>query len=321
MKLAALDLGSNSFLCLIADIDQQRKIVVEQDLLHMVRLGEGLQSSRRFSEAALQRADAALKLFKENIKKANCDHVLAFATAAARDAINKEDLFQICKNHQIPIEIVSGPQEAEVTFFGATCEVADMPSLKLQPDSYQLVIDIGGRSTEMILGYEEKIKFARSLNIGCVGFTEEFKPLFPLESEAILKIQQQIQHVIHDTVLEILNLVQGKQIVVIAVAGTPTTLAAMEVGKYSVAAVEGFEFTAQRLENWSNHLATRTPLEIQRSYGIEFKRADVIYVGAEILNQILKKISETRPSDQSIHVSTKGIRYGVMKEMMKRLKL
>ena len=319
MKLAALDLGSNSFLCLIGSMDKSGKVVVEEDLLRVVRLGEGLSHSKKFHPEALARADEALSYFSQVIRKRQCDHVLAFATAAARDATNQDDFFRLCQKHQIPMEIISGGDEAQLTYGGALCEVDGLPKLNLQTTSHRLVIDIGGRSTEFVLGKQGKIQFARSLNMGCVGMTEKWVSQTPVTAEMRNQIQVEIQTIIAETMSEILGLIQGSGLDVIAVAGTPTTLASMEIGSYDVSRVEGYAFTGQQLEVFAQKLAAQTPKQIQQIYGIDPKRADVIYIGSEILCQIEKTISKIRPLGCPIKVSTKGIRYGVIMELMKRL--
>lgn len=316
MKLAALDLGSNSFLCLICDWSEGSALTITKDLLRVVRLGEGLSQSGLFQDSALQRADQALSFFAEEIKKEKCDHVLAFATAAARDARNKEDFFQICRTHGIPVEIVSGLQEAETTFQGALCEVQGQPGLEIQDHAFQLVIDIGGRSTEFVLGHQKRVLFSCSLNMGCVGMKEKWIDQFPVGSERAAQIQIDVQSILSSTLQKILQELQQVPLEIIAVAGTPTTLATMDLGLYDPQQIEGYRLSQQKLAKWCLDLSAQTPDEIQKKYHIDPKRADVIYIGAEILNQIMHGFSKKA---HEMKVSTKGIRYGAMMELVKRL--
>lgn len=319
MKLAALDLGSNSFLCLIGSIDQMGQLTVEHDLIRVVRLGEGLSQSKTFHPEALQRADQALGEFAQAIQQAGCDHVLGFATAAARDAKNKDDFFYICQKHSLPVEIISGGQEAQLTYFGALCDVDGLPTLGLRPEAFQLVIDIGGRSTEFVLGKSDQVQFAQSVNIGCVGLTEKLVRRQPLSSENITQIQKEIQSSIFQPLQEIKKIIGGSELDVVAVAGTPTSLATMEVGAYDVSRIEGFVLTEERVQSYAQMLAQLSPSQIQQNYQIDPKRADVIYIGAEVLCQISSSVSSFTLQSCQIKVSTKGIRYGAMIELMKRL--
>ncbi len=321
MKLAALDLGSNSFLCLIGETNQMTgQIVVEQDLLKVVRLGEGLNESKKFRPEALKRAEEAFIEFSEKIRWAQCDNVLGFATAAARDAENKNDFLSLCQKYQIPIEIISGNQEAQLTYLGALCSVQGLPSLNLNTNHHQLVIDIGGRSTEFVLGQNGQIKFAQSLNLGCVGLTEQFIQSYPPSPVRIQEMQMTLRSQILGPLTEVKKLTQGAGLDVVAVAGTPTTLATMEIGTYDVMRVEGFVLGSERLQMLNQTLSQLSPSQIQSAHGLDAKRADVIYVGSEILYQISNTLAELFGAPISIKVSTKGIRYGAMIELTKRLK-
>ncbi len=319
MRFAALDLGSNSFLCLICSVDSQKQLVFEKDILKVVRLGQGLGSSGKFMPEALVRAEEALAEFAHEIRNFDCEHVLAFATAAARDATNKKDLFDICKKYEIPVEIISGSQEAETTYQGAVCEIKGAPTLEINNTCFQLIIDIGGRSTELILGFRGTVVFSKSLDLGCVALTEEYFSAGRYEPFVQNKMSMAISATMMPILQELLLHVGGKEIQFIAVAGTPTTLASMQLGgQYSAEQVEGYVLTEEHLNSWSSHLIGLTPSEIQTRYNIDSKRADVIVAGVEILKQTNQSLSQLMNRKSNIIVSTKGIRYGVMKEMMKR---
>ena len=107
MKVAALDLGSNTFLCLICDVKESKIETIYEDQVQIVKLGQGLANANQFHPEALQRAKKALTDFSVLIKKHKPDKVLAMATSAARDAKNKDELFKICDDLNIPLEIIS----------------------------------------------------------------------------------------------------------------------------------------------------------------------------------------------------------------------
>lgn len=318
MKLAALDLGSNSFLCLICHLDAHNQLVLEKDLLSVVRLGQGLGVSGKFLPEALQRADNALAGFAREIQSSGCDHVLAFATAAARDATNQQEFFQICHQHKIPVEVISGRQEAEITYQGAVCEIIGTPKLKINKDHFQLVIDIGGRSTELVLGSQGKVIFAKSLSIGCVGLMEQYASSGQDNVNAQEEMRKAISDMIEPVLQDIFDQARSQDLEFIAVAGTPTTLASMELGHYSAESIEGYVLNDENLTKWSSILARLSPAEICARYHIDPKRADVMMSGVEILNQTNQCLMRLTKKKTCIIVSTKGIRYGLMMEMVRR---
>lgn len=298
MKVAALDLGSNTFLCLICEVQNNLITEIFEDCVEIVRLGQGLSESKKFHPDALLRADKTLTKFSEIIKKHNPDRILAMATAAARDVENAEELFKICQKHSIPIEIIPGNQEAQITFSGATSNSDDL-NQKL------VVIDIGGGSTEYIFGVQGQIEHAQSFNIGCVKLTEKYfsKPaISPADVQScILEIQSSLNQLPYFSPSSVL-----------AVAGTPTTLAAAEIGSFIVKKIDGYKFTLNQLEIWKEKLIPAT-LQEKIKMGLPEGRADVMLVGVLILIESLKKFQKN-----GMIVSTRGVRYGVALEVARR---
>ncbi|RYZ77311.1 MAG: Ppx/GppA family phosphatase, partial [Proteobacteria bacterium] len=176
MKVAALDLGSNSFLCLIVEGDTREIRTVLSDQVKVVRLGQGVGQSGVFHADALARAKNCLTEFKKVIDQHKVDRILAMATSAARDAKNGDDLLKIGHDLGIPIEIIPGSDEARITFSGAT-------EGELHNDRHVAVIDVGGGSTEIIVGNQSGIQFARSLDVGAVRLTERFISQQPVPAQ------------------------------------------------------------------------------------------------------------------------------------------
>ena len=169
------------------------------------------------------------------------------------------------------------------------------------------MIDIGGGSTEFIFGSGLKLIQGQSLNIGCVRLTEKFISAQPTTENEISVLQKFISNEISK-----INSASFKIDEVLAVAGTPTTLAAVEIGKFQVDIIDGYIFKLDRLEKWLSELI---PLSIAEKIqkGFPEGRADVILVGLIILIETLKYFNK----DQLV-VSTRGVRYGVALEVARR---
>lgn len=302
MKIAALDLGTNTFLCLIAEGDKNGITKVHKDLMQVVRLGQGVGMTGEFHPDALTRARACLIEFKKEIDAYKVDKILAMATSAARDAKNGDELFKIGKDLGIPIEIIPGEDEARITYQGATVGLS-------QNDKTSLVIDVGGGSTEFIVGQRNEILFAESLDIGAVRLTEKHiqsQPVDPAEVQVLrTSIQQELKKVLS-------SIEKNRPERIVAVAGTPTSIVAVEVGGYDEKKVDGYFLTKERLAYWVQEFGQTTVQEKKDKYQLG-GRADIIYVGASILLAALENLGMT-----GMYVSTKGVRYGVAIEMLQK---
>lgn len=180
MRVAAIDLGSNSFLCLIAEKDDQGRIKEIYDTIEFVKLGEGVHKNKAFSEGALERAEQAFKKFQQKIKEYKVDKVGSVATSAARDVSNRERFFDLGKKYGIPIEIISGENEGDYTYLGVKSG---------RSDGNFSVLDIGGGSTEIAYKNNGALK-AKSFNVGCVRLTELFLKSNPEKPSEIVEFRK-----------------------------------------------------------------------------------------------------------------------------------
>lgn len=299
MKVAALDLGSNTFLCLICEVQTGKITQIYSDDVQVVRLGQGLSASKKFHPEALVRAEKTLTEFSHSIAKHQPEKVLAMATSAARDAENKEELFNICKKLNIPLQIISGNQEAEITYSGSVSGFNDKTS--------RMVVDIGGGSTEYIAGLGSKLISGHSQNIGCVRMTELFIKSQPTLPDDIDLCKKYLRQVIEESKQK-LNMDIDQ---ILAVAGTPTALVTAELGGFDVQKIDGFVLTRIKLEKWLARLTVAT-IEEKLNMGIPAGRADVILVGVLILLVTLDVFEKNE-----ITVSTRGVRYGIAIHMEK----
>lgn len=307
MKVAALDLGSNSFLCLIAEVSHAGIGQVYSDHVEIVRLGQGLNLTKKFSRDALQRAEQCLAKFSRIINEHKPDKILAMATSAARDATNKEELFYIAKKYNIPIEIISGDLEASITYQGA---ISGNIIENSNENQNLMVVDVGGGSTEFIFGQGQNILKCHSRNIGCVRLTEQFITSQPTPEHEITLARDFIDEQIKKTKLDLSQDLWPKNIV--AVAGTPTTLAAVELGAFDVTKINEYKLDHQKLKNWFDKLKNATICE-KITMGIPEGRADVILIGVMILLRTLELFELDHMT-----VSTRGVRYGIALELGRR---
>lgn len=303
MKVAALDLGTNSFLCLIVEGDKAGIKKVLSDQVKVVRLGQGVDKTGFFHPDALARAKVCLQEFKKEIDHQKVDRILAMATSAARDAKNGQELFRIGEELDLPIEIIPGNEEARITFAGAIEGMA-------QADENIIVVDVGGGSTEFIVGNKSKLHFSKSLNLGCVRLTEKYITAQPIPQQERILVEDVVAQQL-ETILPEIQSYSAQEI--LAVAGTPSAIAIAELGKFDAEKVHGFILDQNRLKKWCDILARTSVQEKINKYKIDAGRADVLFAGATLLHQFLLMLN--RPS---MKVSIKGVRYGVALEALRR---
>lgn len=295
MKVAALDLGSNTSLLLIAEVVDGKIMKVIRDELRVTRMGQGVHQNKAFHPEALERVRSCFKEYAQFIKQEKVEHVVAMATSAARDVTNAEELFKIGNDVGIPIEIIPGSQEADITFRGSTFEEENLKGLA--------VIDVGGGSTEIIGESPDGKIEGVSVNLGSVRLTEIFVKEHPIAPAAMAEMQKYIDAQIEEAIAQFPKSVRE----VLAVAGTPTTLAAVIQEKpYSHDVVHGFRISLAQLEYWRNRLAKLTVDERRALSGMDQKRADVIVAGISILASVTKALGAN-----CLRVSDRGVRFGV----------
>ena len=264
-RVAAVDLGTNSTRLLVADVEDDRVDEVARNL-RITRLGEGVDSRRRLLPLPIARVRNCLSDYRRQLEGLGADRTLCIATSAVRDAENGEAfLGEIEWSYGFSTRLLTGDEEALLTFRGVT---AGRPLRERT-----LIIDIGGGSTELIVG-AEGVESHVSLDIGCVRLTERFGD--DLEACAT--------HV--RALLPELDVSRA-----IGVAGTVTSLAALDLGliEYDPDVVDGHELTARAVEAQLERLAALSPAERRRVPGLDPERGPVIVAGAVILREVLRR--------------------------------
>ena len=302
MRIAALDLGSNTSLLLIAEVEEDQIKKVLWDETTITKMGQGVHATRKFHPEALHRVDQCLRVYRQKISELKCEKIVAVATSAARDVSNREALIEIGRAHGIPIQIISGADEAQLTYRGALCDRESTVTTE-----GVAVIDVGGGSTEIIMSLGG-VPFGTSVDVGSVRLTELFVHSDPINKEELAQVNQYAQHAFAKAPLP-----AGRLSEVVAVAGTPTTLAALDQRiPFQEERIQGYKMSLKRIDEWTERLA-QMPLDQRAALpGMQPKRADVIVSGATILASALRAL---RMSE--ITVSTRGVRYGAALEWQK----
>lgn len=296
-KVASLDIGSNSFLLLLTEANGHGFVKILSDQIDIVRLGQGIGHSGKFHPDALARAEKKLSEYSDKIKKFVPDVLIAKATAAARKATNSDELIKIGNKFDIPIQIISGEQEAETTYLGL-----------IWGNGYKeksfpiLVIDVGGGSTELIVGNQKGIIKKLSWSQGAVSLFEKFQNLDVFNKiswgEIERYIKNEIEGILDSQFQNISNIV--------AVAGTPTTLAQIDFnGIFNEEKINGHVLTKRSIDEKIDQMIQLSIEERINQLKIPQGRADILPFGATVLKIILNLLNK----DQ-LTVSTRGIRHG-----------
>ena len=279
MRVAAIDCGTNSIRLLIADIDGSNFREIYRTM-EIVRLGQGVDQNKAFHPDAIARTLAAVDLFAQEISKRGVEHIRFCATSATRDATNRELFIDGVKERLgVEPEVISGEEEARLSFIGATKEFA-------QSDAPFLVVDIGGCSTEFVYGNSD-VEFAKSVNIGCVRMTERNIHSDPPKTEEIENARRDIQEAIA-VAASVVPITQAKTL--IAVAGTATSVAAsaLNLEIYDRQLIHLSRVSAEQTHHAAITFAAMNAEERSHVGFLHPGRADVFAAGSLVLSEIMK---------------------------------
>ena len=305
MRLAAIDIGTNSTKMTVADVSDDGALSVVSEQSDVTRLGEGVDKSRRLADAAMSRTLDAVARFADAAAAQGAETVLGAGTSALRDAANgPEFIGQIKDRTGIDVEIITGDREAQLAY----AAVRSDSSLTLPADSTLLVFDIGGGSTELILGDAKGVGRYKSLDIGAVRVFERFLPSDPPTQYELDQARQ--------FAAETFAAFPQPDIppVIAGIGGTALNVAAVTQGASSPDpdAVHGAAVSRAEVSAALSRFAA-APLSDRRSIpGLEPKRADVIVAGALILDSLLTYFHADR-----FLLSARGLRYGLLADYAK----
>ncbi|RYD03672.1 hypothetical protein N752_18155 [Desulforamulus aquiferis] len=286
MLLASIDVGSNSTRFLVAEIKDDSLTPVKSGLI-TTRLGQGITSGLLL-ENAMERTVSAIEDFINEIKAYDAQKIIVGATSAVRDAANKEIFINLVKNRTgLDVRVLSGEEEARASYQGV------LSGVPLLADA-TLVLDVGGGSTEIIWPDNKGINYV-SLPVGAVRMTEGGH-----SEKEIGELLSSYLHIIRQ---------QGKELSMVAVGGTATTLAAISLGnkQYQPELVHGYILSMVEINRIYYMLLEAGQEGRKKIIGLQPQRADIILAGVNIIRKVLEGLSL-----REITVSESDILHGLV---------
>jgi exopolyphosphatase/guanosine-5'-triphosphate,3'-diphosphate pyrophosphatase len=309
IRRAVIDVGTNSIKLLVADVAGRDVHPVHEES-RQTRLGRGLYETRRLQMEPIAHSANAVADFARTARQHDARSIRVIATSAARDAVNPEDLISAIETaSKLKVEIISGKQEAAWAFQGVTTD----PELAHAP---LLLLDVGGGSTEFILGQGKRTHFAHSFTLGTVRLLEEFPHSDPPTRAEFVACRDWIKKLLHDQVRPGLEPALCREssskpgeIQLVGTGGTTSILARIELSldshdreRMETARLNLEHVKAHRKQLWSLPLAERKEIT-----GLPRSRADVILPGVVIYETVMEDFGFNL-----LRVSTRGLRFAAV---------
>ena len=282
MRVSVVDLGTNSTRLLVAEVDGDGGVRELERRTKVTRLGHGLEATGALGEDAMGRVFATLDEYRELIDRHDAgEHNVAVLTSAVRDAGNGDDFAaQVRERYGLDARTIPGEEEARLSFLGATSERAP------EEDDTILVIDVGGGSTELIVGRGRSVTFFTSTQVGVVRHTERHLTTDPPDAGQLEELARAVRATFEQAVPED---VRGSVRRAIGVAGTATSVAAIDqdLEPYDPERVHGHRVGVASIEAQRDRLAAMTNADRRKVKGLHPDRAPTIVAGTVILLQAL----------------------------------
>ncbi len=305
MKIAAIDIGTNSTRLLVADVAGGRIEELARRSI-VTRLGDRVDESGRLDDEACERVIAALAEYRERIDEIGVTQVVAVATSAVRDAVNGPAFRErILRETGIDARVIDGAAEAQLLFAGAGYGGAN-------DGEPTVVIDIGGGSTEYVVGAGGELRFHASTQIGAVRQSERYLHSDPPAAAELAALADEVVAIVTDAVPDTVRASASRAV---AVAGTPTSLAAvdLELERFDPWKVHGRTISLATLEELLEMLAELPLAERRDVRGLHPDRAATIVAGAVVLVESLRCFGL-----DAVEVSEHDILYGMLLEAAAR---
>jgi exopolyphosphatase/guanosine-5'-triphosphate,3'-diphosphate pyrophosphatase len=292
-RVAAIDVGSNTVLLLIAEYDPAAGLTIIEEAEDQPRLGTGLSSTGRLSDGAMQRALDSLTRMREVCRSRDVTRMGAVATAAVREAENAEEFVRRVQAIGLPLRVISAKTEAALSYRSAAHHFPGEGRI--------LVADIGGGSLELIGAVNGSIELTESLPLGAVRLTELALPL------------PDLRHRVRRALDQALARREWSGSAVIGSGGTFATLAAMALARSGASGqpVQGVEISAKEVEEMLARLSALSPEQRRQVPGLRPERADIIVAGVAVAAELLDRVDAG-----SARVNRYGLREGLLLEMV-----
>jgi exopolyphosphatase/guanosine-5'-triphosphate,3'-diphosphate pyrophosphatase len=308
VRRAVIDVGTNSVKILVAEV-RNRDVQPILEKSEQTRLGSGFYETRVLQSEAVRQTAEAIRNFATDARAAGASQIRVVATSAARDAVNRDHLIsEVRRVSGMELEIISGEQEAEWVFRGVTTD-PQLLGHKL------LILDVGGGSTEFIIGQGEHHVFRQSFDVGSVRLFEKLKPVDPPSPADLEKCRSSLNAFFIDqiapTLEKLLEHSARDKVRLIATGGAATILARIQFQllDYDRAQIEGRCISRERVNAWMQRLWNEPLASRKIIAGMPSKRADIIPMGVAIYEAVMEhfKFSE-------MHITTRGLRFGALLE-------
>lgn len=307
MKIGIIDLGTNTFNLLIAELDEKGGYKPIYRSKVGVKLGEGSFEKKYITEAAMQRAFLALEAQITAIKNQYCDKVLAFATSAVRSASNADDFVRKVKErYGITIHVIDGDREATMIYNGVQLSGA------LSNDN-ALIMDIGGGSTEFVAANDEEILWKRSYELGVSRLLEKHQPENPITPATLLEIEESLK----SQIIDVFNVSGTEEIkTLIGSSGSFDTFSdviSKRIGNYEdTVNLTCLNFNREALDNHLNELIASTRIQREAMDGMVAMRVNMIVMSAIFVRLVLKNTGI-----ETVKLSKYSLKEGVLFEVLK----
>jgi exopolyphosphatase/guanosine-5'-triphosphate,3'-diphosphate pyrophosphatase len=277
--------------------DAARTYRVLHDESDITQLGRGFYAARRLTDAAMERTLATVRRYVETCRQQDVEEIVVTGTSVIRDAANGEELLAaIEQEHGTSTEVISGEEEARLSFLAVRRDGV----LRIPPEVRTVVADIGGGSTELIVG-GDRIHQIASLDIGSVRLTETFLRDDPPASEQMSALRSHVRELLGHAPEPV------EDSLLVGVGGTASALANIAAHRRTpIPDPHGYALTTAELADEIAQFARLTTAERQAIPGLEAQRAGVILAGALIVEQVMQHYG-----NDVLHASVRGLRYGL----------
>jgi len=297
MRIATIDIGTNTVLLLVADVTREGTITPVVYEQRIPRLGKGVDAAKNLQPDAMQRVIDVLKEYRAIIAQHDVSTTVVAGTSAVRDAANREEFVRRVQTEVgFSLEVLNGEEEAYWTYRGA---ISGIPGIRKAT-----VVDIGGGSTEITVGDDRKILHSVSLDVGSVRLTERFfqhnPPTHPELEAAITLVEEELAKA---------GAFDFTNSALVGVAGTATTLAVLAQGlkAFSIEAVTNYKLDIDTVYLLFRALRAMHTQEIRSLSSMMEGRSDVIVAGTLIVREIMAHFKF-----KEMIVSERGVRYGLL---------